>query len=91
MRYVRIPNVVFTNRNGDSFEVKDRRPIEQNQVLALSIDTKGEAFLDAIATRRDVYGENGTSRIYQIFDFNIVAIKEANFDLTRIRRLDIPV
>lgn len=67
------------------------RPIETDLVLAREIVTKGERQLDAIATRRDVYGVNGLTRIFQIFDFNIVAFKESSFDLTKIRRLKIPV
>lgn len=91
MRYIPVPNVVFTDRNGNSFEVKDRREIESDQVFAFNIDTKGESQLDAIAVRRDVFGPNGLTRLYQIFDFNITAIKEADFDLTKLQTLRIPV
>lgn len=91
MRYIPIPIITFEDVNGNSFPVHDRRPIETGQSFRQEITLKGETQLDAITTRRDVYGPDGLSRLYEIFDFNIVRLKEANFNLRNIRTLRIPV
>lgn len=89
-RYRDVDTVVFTDSNGFSHQVKDVRPIS-DQTLALEIDKKEDDLLDEIASRDMTFGEFGEIQSWRIFDLNIVKLTESNFDMTKIRRLKIPV
>jgi hypothetical protein len=90
MRYLEIANVSFTNALGKTYNIKDLREFPNNQTKAMTIKLKKGDSLDEIANRRDIYGADSEISIYQIFDFNKVAITEAGFDLDKLKSLDIP-
>lgn len=89
-RYIDVDTIVFTDINGNNFEVKDTRPISE-QTLSFEIDKRENDLLDEIASRREIYGDFGEIQSWRIFDLNIEKLTEVNFDLTKIKRLKIPV
>lgn len=89
MRYFDIDTVSFTNKDGKSAPIKEKRPIENNPI-AFEVNTNNQ-LLDEIASRKDVYGEGYEDHSYKIFDANCVEIIEAGYDLTKVRRMKIPL
>lgn len=90
MRYFDIETISFNDKNGRVVPVKDIRPITKDQVN-FEIKSKDLDSLDEIASRSDIYGEGSEDQSYKIFDANIIKLFESGFDLTKIRRLKIPV
>lgn len=89
-RYINVETVSFTDHNNRTVPVKVRRDIPDEQQV-LEIDIKSGELLDEVANRPGVYGEYGEIQTYRIFDKNIVRLTEANFDLSKIKRLKIPL
>ena len=89
-RYNDIDTVSFTDKNGNSFPVKDIRPIPSNPV-ALSIPITNETDIDEVSSRADIYGDLAEDQTYRIFDANIVNLTESNFDVNSLPELKIPV
>ena len=90
MRYFDVPIVTFNDANGRVAQVRDVRPIP-NQVIDFEIPIKQGDLLDEVASRENIYGEGAESQSYKLFDANIVALFDAQFDLSQIRRLRVPV
>lgn len=89
MRDLAVDNIIFTDKNGKSYEIKDIRPIPSYTVLT-KINVSGELFFDEIASREEIYGEGKEDLAYKIFDANVRSIIEANFNTTKIKELIIP-
>jgi len=89
LRYFDIDSVSFTNRNGVTVPVKDKRPIENLPKSFKVAVNKG--LLDEIASRQNVYGEGAEDQAYKIMDANIIKIVESGYDITKLREVDIPL
>ena len=89
-RYLNVDTLSFTNYHGNTFPVKDIREIPSENI-AFEIDVEENTLLDEIASRQEVFGDFGEQQSYRIFDLNIEILTEANFDLTNIKRLKIPI
>ena len=89
-RYADVDTITFTDVDGNSFQVKDIRSIS-SQVLSFEIDKKENDLLDEVASRRVTFGDFGEIQSWRIFDLNIVELTQVNFDLTKIKRLKVPV
>jgi len=89
-RYADVDTITFTDVNGNSFQVKDIRPIS-SQVLSFEIDKKENDLLDEVVSRRVTFGDFGEIQSWRLFDLNIVELTQVNFDLTKIKRLKVPV
>lgn len=89
-RYNDVDTISFEDVNGNQFPVKDIREIS-SQTLAFEVDVKQEDLLDEVASRRETFGDFGEVQSWRIFDLNIVKLTEANFDMSKISRLKIPV
>lgn len=90
MRYINIDTVSFTNKNDITVPVKEIRPIPTEPIL-FELKISSDAELDEIASRSDVYGEDFEDHAFRIFDANIVSIVENGYDLSKIRKLGIPL
>ena len=106
MRYFNVANATFVDWNGNSWAVKEMREVpmaippgqkvaKYQQATALvplkTIPALGAStFLDEIASRPDVYGEDAEGDCYLIFDMNADAIASASFDLGTLKVLVIP-
>ena len=91
MRYLNLPNVVFVNAAGYSITVKDFYGIPTDYIKAMTVKLKEGDLIDEIANRKDVYGSGSENSIYKILEFNKTAIMESNFDLNKLKSLDIPI
>ena len=89
-RYVNVDTISYEDINGNTYPVKDIRPIS-SQTLAFEIDKRENDLLDEIVSRREVFGNFGEVQSWRAFDLNIVKFTEANFDLTKINKIKIPV
>jgi hypothetical protein len=90
MRYLSVPTISFTDANGNTWPVKDIRPITsfaKGQTIPYEQGTR----IDELACRPQYYGKNQEGLSWAIFEANIVPLTEQNFDLTNIRTLIIPV
>lgn len=90
MRYALVDDIVFTDINGKEYTIKDFRPYEQFKTFA-KIKLQGEKYLDEIATRPEYYGDDAEGESYKIADANIVKLFEADFDLSKIKELQVPL
>lgn len=91
MRYQNADDEIFTTPDGLQVTLKEKLPLVDKAVNTVTVDCNAETALDEIASRNDVYGEGMESEDYKIFDENIRELKEANFDLSRIKTLRVPV
>lgn len=89
MRYVAIDNIEFTNANGRTFTIKDRRPIPTYTILT-EIDKTSDELGDEIAVKNEVYGENSEDLAYRIYEANIIELIESRFDFSKLKRVKIP-
>ena len=90
MRYIGVDDIVFEDKDGVATTVKDMREIGV-YTKGFTLQMPARAMLDEIACKRSVYGEGSEDLSYAIFDFNIEKIMENNFDLTRMKQIDIPL
>lgn len=90
MRYFNIDTVSFTNKQGITAPIKEKRPIPKEEISSV-ISIYENAELDEIATRSEVYGEDSEDQSYRIFDANIIEIVENGYDLSKIRKLKVPL
>lgn len=90
MRYEQIGSVSFTDRNNRTVEIKDMREYPGYEILN-SLKITSEDKFDEIASRPEVYGEDSEDESYKIVDFNRVELFDNDFDLSRIRRVNLPL
>lgn len=89
MRYIIIDNISFTTINNQTVNIKDIREYpEYTKSIGLTIRSNDR--IDEIASRRDIYGDGAEDQSYKIIDFNIVKLYENNFDLSKLKELEIP-
>lgn len=89
MRYNTIETITFTDIDGTNYAVKDIRPIEElTTSVILNIDES--TMFDELATRKNVFGEGNEALAYKIFDLNVLALTELDFDSTKLRKIRIP-
>lgn len=88
MRYFDIETVSFTNSAGVTAPVKVTRPISTDPPLFVASVDNG--LLDEIASRKEVYGEEKEDQGFRIFDASILDIVEAGYDLTKVKKVNVP-
>lgn len=89
MRYELVGEIVFTDINSKNTTIKDMREYE-DQIIVASVNILDSRFIDEIATKEEFYGEASEFETYKIVDQNIIKLFEAEFDITKLRKLDIP-
>jgi hypothetical protein len=87
---LQIGTVVFTDINGIVYTMKDIRPIEPAATF-FEVPKSTDELLDSVAVRTEVFGEGGENKVWKLFDQNAVALVDANFDLTQLRKIRVPV
>lgn len=93
MRYFGTPKMVFTDVDGNEYELIEPQEIQDNVAVLIhgfQIDLQREDELDEIAQRRNVYKDGNEPAWYNIFDFNVVDIVENDYSITGLQTLDIP-
>jgi len=89
-RYLNVDKSVYVDPSGNQFELYDLRDILEEQV-SFEVDVGENDLLDEVASRPDVFGEYGEAESYRLFDMNIVELTERNFDMSKIKKLKVPV
>ena len=90
MRYETVDTIPFTNHNNKTYSIKDRREYPDYEKL-LSVVITNDDKIDELASRNEAYGDGGEDKSYKIVDYNIVNLFEADFSLSKINSLEIPV
>ena len=90
MRYEGVNTLSFTDHNGKTVSIKARREYPEYQKLD-HIVTDKETMIDEVASRTNVYGDGGEDQSYKIVDYNILELFEKEFNMSKIKRLDIPL
>lgn len=75
---------------GKDYAIKDMKDIEEYTNF-INLDINNESTLDEICVRPDVYGENTEDYSYKLFEANVVALMDNDFDMTKIKSLRIPL
>ncbi len=89
-RYFIVPSESFNDKDGNTFPVKPFREIPVEPV-SLELPIIQGTLLDEVATRETVYGEFGEGEVFRIFDANVIKLAEADFDLTKLKALKVPL
>jgi hypothetical protein len=84
MRYFNQAEVVFAR-----VLLKAELPVPKPAAAHTSLRNYNGQLLDELAVQ--FYGEQMESECYRIFDENIAALTEANFDLAKLTSLRIPL
>ena len=87
MRYTNIGDISFKNIRGERKTLKDLRPLVSYD-SAFQVDNDGE-FLDSVANK--VYGDDSEPLWFRIADQNVKQLVARKFDLSKIKRYDVPV
>jgi hypothetical protein len=58
------------------------------KMIDLSINENDR--IDEIVSRDEIYGSGGEDQSYKIIDFNIEELYENKFDLSKLKKLEIP-
>jgi len=90
MRYEAIDSIIFTDINGIATTIKDMREYPDYQTF-VKINLKNGDEIDEIASRQDIYGNEGEGESFKIVDNNIIKLFEADFNLEELNKLDIPL
>lgn len=90
MRFNAVASISFTDINGNSYNVKDIRPVTTFQSGQYVEYIQG-TIVSEIITRPEYYGKNTEDLAWAVVDANIEKLVENNFDFSKIRRLFLPV
>lgn len=90
MYYFAIPTISFTDVNNKQYLIKDMREYPAYTSNA-TLQLNAKDMLDEIASRPEVYGDGGEVLSYKLAEANIVALMDNNFDLSKLKRIVIPV
>lgn len=89
MRYLDVDTYQYTDTHGRVLTVKEMREIPAYSV-SLTINRAADDDLDEIASRSYVFGEGGERDSYKLYEANLAALLDANFDLSLFPRMVIP-
>ncbi len=90
MRFNNVEIITFNNQNGNSFPVRDTKPI---QIFEAGLNLKVEKGmeLDEVISRSTIFGDDNEDLSWAVVDHNVVKFMEADFDLSRIKKINIPL
>jgi hypothetical protein len=87
-----IKDISFTDANGRTYLIKDMKDYTAlNYQQWFIYNLKQGEDLDAIAARNDVYREGAESNFYKILEYNAQALCNVNFDITKLKTINIPI
>jgi hypothetical protein len=90
MRFIGVPNIIFTDVNGVSYTIKDTRPVSVFKTGNIHKLQSGYD-IDEIISRKEYYGDGAEDKSWAVVDHNLETITERDFDLTRLKEIRIPV
>ena len=83
-------DVSFTTLIGETVKIKDMKTID-TYPQTISIKIQGNTDLDEVASRSEIYGEGTEDQSYKIFEANITELTDADFDISKLKTLRIPI
>lgn len=90
MRYLSIPTITFIDINNIQHSIKDIRPIPSYST-GIEIKVEQDMFIDEVISRKDFYDNGAESLSYTVVDNNIEKMVENNFDISKMKKLKIPI
>jgi hypothetical protein len=90
MRYETVDTIPFTDINGKTYSIKDMREYEKTDSASI-LNLKGEKYIDEVTSRKEIFGDGSEFESYKIVDHNITSLFDRNFDLTKLKKLEIPI
>lgn len=90
MRYLGLPKFPYKLDPFTILNIYEMREPEKKNIL-VELPITGTDKFDEIASRREVYGENGEALSYKIVDANMVKLFDAEFDLNLLSSVGITV
>ena len=88
MRYLEVPDIIFTRQDGESFQVKGLREFPDDYNYTSYVSTGAFSKLDLIASLKEVYEDE--SQTFKLFDFNKVRLVNNFFNLKEMKTVRIP-
>lgn len=85
-----VNDIVFTDINGKSYSIKDMREYP-TYTTWFKYDLQQGDSLEEIASSMGVYGSGQESEYYKIAEHNIKNLFDAQFDLSRLKSINIPL
>lgn len=89
MRYRNVPDIIFNDKQGRSFTVKDIRPIPDYENI-LDIKVEKGMFLDELISRKEYYDDDNEGLAYAMVDHNRVKMVENDFDISKLQKIRLP-
>lgn len=83
MRYLNVATYSFVDSYGKSVLVHEMREIPKYPVK-MTINVGSNDDLDEVASRGYVYGDGGERDSYKLYEANLTALLDANFDVSAI-------
>ena len=90
MRYQLVDIIVFRNTQGKSITIRSMREYPE-YTDSMNIKVRSDDEIDEIASRQEIYGDEGEMESYKIFDANIINIFDAGFDISKLNKVRIPL
>lgn len=90
MRYFSVETVSFTSADGVEYAVKELREYP-TYTTPFSVPKSSDTTFDDLATQEQVFDRNMEGESYRLWEANRVEIADANFDLSRVRFVKVPV
>ena len=90
MRYNNIDTLAFNDTNGNEYSIKDIRPLTDLET-GLIVTMEHGIFIDELSSRPAIYGDNAEDLSYLIVDHNAEKLVENDFDLSKLKKINIPI
>jgi hypothetical protein len=90
LNFDNVPIISFNDENGTVFPVRDIKPFADLQSGKI-IEVNSKMDLDELASRKEIYGDDTEGLTYLIVEKNAEILIENDFDLNRVKKLDIPI
>jgi hypothetical protein len=82
--------IQFNDEVGNIIPVRDKKDIDIYD-LAQTIKVQHGMDIDEIISRPDFYGPGGEELSYAVIDMNAERLAEIDFDISKLKTIDIPV
>jgi len=90
MRYVDVDTLAFNDKNGNQYSVKDIRPMKKLNT-GDTIKVEEDMEIDEVVSRPEYYGNDAEGLSYLVVDHNAEKLVENNFDISKLKKLKIPI
>ena len=82
--------IQFNDEIGNVFPVRDKKDIDAYE-LAQTVKVQAGMDVDEVISRPEFYGVGGEEMSYAVIEMNSEKLAEVDFDISRLKTLDIPI